>query len=253
MPSLLSFADSADFANPQPPADPADVTAWRRSSRRKAVRTPRRTLQAPPPAGGSIDRIASAVGRSVLFVRIFGSDHPFPFLSFPFLSFPFLSFPFPRSCLRTFIGARSAPPQESFRRCTSGTSDPVRRTAVLTARDAGAGMFERFSSAGCPRTSSSRDGVSVPGRAGERPHATLYLLCLRRPRVGALSSVMTYLYLYMAAEEAPATVWHHRNRCERAVRSILAVRMQKPYVQMPRDEPDGLCPRNPGMIFAHLP
>ena len=64
-------------------------------------------LPAPPPAGGSIDRIASAVGRSVLFVRIFGGDHPFPFLSFPFLSFPFLSFPFPRSCLRTFIGARS--------------------------------------------------------------------------------------------------------------------------------------------------
>ena len=45
-------------------------------------------LPAPPPAGGSIDRIASAVGRSVLFVRIFGGDHPFPFLSFPFLSFP---------------------------------------------------------------------------------------------------------------------------------------------------------------------
>jgi hypothetical protein len=114
-------------------------------------------------------------------------------------------------------------------------------------------MFERFSSAGCPRTSSSRVGVSVPGRAGERPHATLSRLCLRRPRVGALSSVMTYLYLYMAAEEAPATVWRPRSRYERAVRSILAVRMQKPYVQMPRDQPDGLCSRNPGMIFAHLP
>ena len=165
--------DSAALANPQPPAGPADVTAWRRSSRRKAVRTPRRTLQAPPPAGGSIDRISSAVGRSVLFVRIFGGDHPFPFLSFPFLSFPFLSFP---PLLLTHLYRRSVrPPQESFRRCTSGTSDPVRRTAVLTARDAGAGMFERFSSAGCPRTSSSRVGVSVPGRAGERPHATLYL------------------------------------------------------------------------------
>lgn len=52
--------------------------------------------------------------------------------------------------------------------------------------------------------------------------------------------------------EAPATVRHHRNRCERAVRSILAVHA-KPYVQMPRDQSDGLCSRNPGMIFAHLP
>ncbi len=140
--------DSAALANPQPPAGPADVTAWRRSSRRKAVRTPRRTLQAPPPAGGSIDRIASAVGRSVLFVRIFGGDHPFPFLSFPFLSFPFLSFPFLSfpPLLLTHLYRRSVrrPSQESFRRCTSGTSDPVRRTAVLTARDAGEGMFERF-------------------------------------------------------------------------------------------------------------
>ncbi len=170
-------------------------------------------LPAPPPAGGSIDRIASAVGRSVLFVRIFGGDHPFPFLSFPFLSFPFLSPALayaPLSALGpslSWFGSLSPP------RCIS---DPVRRTAVLTARDAGAGMFERFSSAGCPRTSSSRDGVSVPGRAGKRPHATLYRLCLRRPRVGALSSVMTYLYLYMAAEEAPATVWRHRSRYERA-------------------------------------
>ena len=97
----------------------------------------------------------------------------FAVLGGPFRSFPFLSFP---PLLLTHLYRRSVrPPQESFRRCTSGTSDPVRRTAVLTARDAGAGMFERFSSAGCPRTSSSRVGVSVPGRAGERPHATLYL------------------------------------------------------------------------------